>query len=74
MTWQTLNSLGTTSTFSSLSSNSDNYARGSNYHDSANLIYNGNASGACKLYYDAFPGKASIKQLNKGTCVTQVSS
>lgn len=73
VTWQTLNSLGTTSTFSSLSSDSSNYARGINYHDSANLIYDGNASGACKAYYNAFPGKASIKQLNKGTCVTQVS-
>ena len=73
VTFQTSNSLATTSKFSSLSSGSSNSANGTNYHHANNLIYDGNASGACKLYYDAFPGKASIKQLNKGTCDTQVS-
>lgn len=72
-TFQTLNSLIGTIQFSRLPSSSSNYNRGTNYYDSDNLIYDGNASGICKAYYDAFPGKSYIKQLNKGTCVTQVS-
>lgn len=74
VTFQTLNCLATTSAFSSLPSDSSHYARGSNYHDSANLIYDGNTLGACKLYYNAFPGKSYIKAVNKGTVTVQHSS
>ena len=69
LTFQTVNSLATASKFSS----SSNSTAGSNYYDANNLIFDGNSSGLCKQYYDAFPGKASIMQVNKGTCVTQVS-
>ena len=73
VTFQTVNSLTTASKFSSLGSDSSNYANGSNYHHANNLIFDGNSSGLCKQYYDAFPGKASIMRVNKGTCTSQVS-
>lgn len=74
VTFQTANSLATTSKFSSLSNDSANYANGTNYHHENNLIYDGNTGSVCKSYYNAFPGKNSIKQVSKGTCVTQVST
>ena len=63
VTFQTVNSLTTASTFGS----------DSNYYSSGNNIFDGNSSGLCKQYYDAFPGKASIMRVNKGTCTSQVS-
>ena len=70
LTFQTVNSLATTSAFS----RSSDYADGTNYYHANNLIFDGNSSGLCKKYYDAFPGKASIMQVNKGTCTSQVET